>query len=99
MAPSLRFSPEGRFRIVQFTDTHFRDGDAADRRTAGLIEAVIEDEQPDLVVLTGDVVEGSTPPIRPLRGGWPLLPSRAARCPGLRSSGTTTMRGDWTGRV
>jgi len=55
---TLRFGPDGRFRIVQLTDTHFRDGDEADRRTAALIEAVLDEERPDLVVLTGDVVEG-----------------------------------------
>jgi predicted MPP superfamily phosphohydrolase len=58
----LRFRPDGRFRIVQFTDTHLRDGDADDRRTSALIAEVLDQEQPDLAVLTGDVVQGEHAP-------------------------------------
>ena len=59
--PELRFSPDGRFRIVQFTDTHFREdgGDAA--KEAALLSAlvgILDVEQPGLVVFTGDVVTG-----------------------------------------
>ena len=54
----LRFSPEGRFRIVQFTDTHFEEGEAeAEKRASTLatIVSVLDAERPDLVVFTGDV--------------------------------------------
>jgi hypothetical protein len=54
-----RFRADGRFRIVQFTDTHFCDGSATDRRTAFLMERVLVAERPDLVVLTGDVIDGA----------------------------------------
>jgi 3',5'-cyclic AMP phosphodiesterase CpdA len=47
---------------VQLTDIHWRNGDAADRRSRALVEHVLETERPDLVVLTGDVVEGSEAP-------------------------------------
>src|SRR5262245_49276325 len=59
MASSLRFAPDGRFRIVQFTDTHFWDGAQRDARTRRLMRRVLAAEQPALVVLTGDVLEGS----------------------------------------
>jgi hypothetical protein len=58
----LRFRSDGRFRIVQFTDTHLCDGSQDDLRTVALMEQVLEAEQPELVVLTGDVIEGGRAP-------------------------------------
>jgi 3',5'-cyclic AMP phosphodiesterase CpdA len=56
---SLRFRPDGTFTIVQFTDLHWKNGDEKDRRTGKLMESVLAQEQPDLIVLTGDVVDGA----------------------------------------
>ena len=50
----LRFGPDGTFTVVQFTDT--QDDQDIDPRTVQLIEAVLDDRQPDLVVFTGDNV-------------------------------------------
>jgi hypothetical protein len=58
----LRFRSDGRFRIVQLTDTHFWDGGRRDARTRGLISRLLDLEAPDLVVLTGDIVEGERSP-------------------------------------
>lgn len=58
MAQDLRFREDGSFTIVQFTDTHFKNGEPADDQTAALMAAVLDAEQPDLVVYTGDMVEG-----------------------------------------
>jgi hypothetical protein len=55
----LSFRPDGRFTIVQFTDTHLA-GDPRDVMTYELMGRVIEQERPDLVFLTGDVVHPST---------------------------------------
>lgn len=52
--PGLRFRPDGTFRIVQFTDT--QDDQDMDPRTVRLLEAVLDDQRPDLVVFTGDNV-------------------------------------------
>jgi len=59
MSNHLKFRQDGTFKIVQFTDIHMgedkeevRDKDA---RSAALIERIIAAEQPDLVVLTGDL--------------------------------------------
>ncbi len=49
---NLRFNPDGTFKIVQFTDT--QDDQDIDPRTVALIEAVLADQKPDLVVFTGD---------------------------------------------
>ncbi|MFC1661508.1 metallophosphoesterase family protein [Gemmatimonadota bacterium] len=50
----LHFSAEGIFTIAHFTDT--QDDQEIDPRTVRLIEAVLEDQRPDLVVFTGDNV-------------------------------------------
>ncbi len=52
--PVLRFRPDGTFTIVHFTDT--QDDQEMDPRTVRLIEAVLDDQRPDLVVFTGDNV-------------------------------------------
>ncbi len=57
--PPLRFRPDGTFTIAQFTDLHWQNGNEEDRRTRALMERVLEAEQPDLVVLTGDVIAGN----------------------------------------
>jgi 3',5'-cyclic AMP phosphodiesterase CpdA len=58
----LRFRKDGTFTIAQLTDVHWRNGDAVDLRSRALVESVLDAERPDLVVLTGDVVEGSEAP-------------------------------------
>lgn len=61
-ASKLRFRPDNTFKIVQFTDT--QDNQNTDPRTIRLIETVLDDQRPDLVVFTGDNIarHGSTPP-------------------------------------
>ena len=70
--PELRFSKEGKFKIVQFTDTHYSDLESKEKgesrevmaaRAAKLKESlfatmnrVLDDERPNLVVFTGDNV-------------------------------------------
>jgi hypothetical protein len=58
MTGRLQFRADGLFTIVQFTDTHWQNGGPADVQTAALMATVLDAERPDLVVLTGDVVEG-----------------------------------------
>jgi hypothetical protein len=54
--PVLRFDQAGKFKIVQFTDIHFQYNSYRSDSSLILMKTVIEKEQPDLVVLTGDVV-------------------------------------------
>ncbi len=58
MNRTLRFRRDGSFTIVQFTDTHFENGRGEDRLTSALMAQVLDLEQPDLVILTGDVIGG-----------------------------------------
>ncbi len=60
--PALRFRDDGAFTIVQLTDLHARDGGTAERRTVEVVAGVLDEERPDLVVLTGDVVDGGESP-------------------------------------
>ena len=66
---SLSFRPDGTFTIVQFTDVHWQDGGAKDRKSLALMEAVLDAEKPDLVVYTGDIVQSgrSEKPIQAFR--------------------------------
>lgn len=56
--PALKFNADKKFKIVQFTDVHYIDGDP---RSAGSLENIAETldaEKPDLVIITGDVIYG-----------------------------------------
>ncbi len=52
----LRFHKNKQFKIVQFTDT--QDDHEIDPRTVALMEAVLDDQKPNLVVFTGDNING-----------------------------------------
>ncbi|MDR0845172.1 MAG: metallophosphoesterase family protein [Tannerella sp.] len=55
--PVLKFNKNGRFRIVQFTDTHLRGNCWQSDSVLILIRRVIEMERPDFVIFTGDVIQ------------------------------------------
>ncbi|GAA1487484.1 metallophosphoesterase [Brachybacterium sacelli] len=57
MRDELCFRDDGTFTVVQFNDT--QDGHRTDVRTTALQEAVLEEVRPDLVVINGDVIDGS----------------------------------------
>ena len=54
----LKFRSDYRFKIVQFTDIHWHNGEAPDKQSAALMQQVMKAESPDLVVLTGDILAG-----------------------------------------
>lgn len=62
----LRFSDDGKFKIVQFTDAHVR-SDKPDEmsKTVDRLKWIIAEESPDMVIFTGDVVSG-----RPAVKAW-----------------------------
>lgn len=61
----LTFNRQGEFKIVQFTDLHWNPQSASRKHTIQTIQTVIREEQPDLIVLTGDIVTNS-----PAIEGW-----------------------------
>lgn len=54
--PTLKFNEEGKFKIIQITDTHFILGNSASDVVPALLNEIIEEEKPDLLVFTGDMV-------------------------------------------
>ena len=54
-AQNLHFK-DGKFKIVQFTDLHYKLGNPASRQATDCLYEIVKAEQPDLVVLTGDVI-------------------------------------------
>lgn len=65
--PEVRFK-DGKLRIAQFTDVHWdtgESGNGSDDFLPKLIKGIVESENPDVLVFTGDVVTGE-----PLVEGW-----------------------------
>lgn len=58
MKNTLKFRSDCRFKIVQFTDIHWHNGEAPDEQSAVLMRKIIRAESPDLIVLTGDILAG-----------------------------------------
>ncbi|KAI8598977.1 Metallo-dependent phosphatase-like protein [Dissophora ornata] len=70
--PKLRFKQDGSFKIAQFADIHMATGPhschnapssmacTGDINTLEMMERMLDSEQPDLVVYTGDNVDGLT---------------------------------------
>ncbi|MCM0647922.1 metallophosphoesterase family protein [Clostridium swellfunianum] len=56
LKPDLKFNTDGKFKIVQFAD--IQDGPMTDPRTISLMNKILDYEKPDLVVLTGDNIDG-----------------------------------------
>lgn len=59
MNSQLRFRKDGTFRVLQLAD--IQDGPEVSQDAIDLIEAAIEESDPDLVVLTGDQIRGYDP--------------------------------------
>lgn len=55
---SLKFNTNGKFKIVQFTDVHYIFNDERSAVSIERINQVLDDEKPDLVMFTGDVIYG-----------------------------------------
>jgi hypothetical protein len=58
MTDSLRFRSDGTFTIAVIEDVHWRNGEPDDQRSAALMSAILGAEQPDLVVVNGDLIHG-----------------------------------------
>ncbi len=65
--PVLKFDANKKFKIVQFTDTHIKPNDKESNVAIQMINKVLDDEKPDLVVFTGDVVTDN-----PVAKGWEM---------------------------
>lgn len=57
-AQNLKFNTNGKFKIVQFTDVHYIFNDPRAEVAIERINEVLNAENPDLVMFTGDVIYG-----------------------------------------
>lgn len=55
VAQNLRFH-DGKFKIVQFTDLHYKLGNPMSKQATECLYEVVKAENPDLIIFTGDVI-------------------------------------------
>lgn len=55
-ANPLQFNEDGKYKIVQFNDT--QDNDDIDVRTVELMGTLLDEQNPDLVIINGDMLNG-----------------------------------------
>jgi hypothetical protein len=89
----LSFKKDGKFKIVQFTDIHYKTGSESSVKTIRMMTRIIEAENPDLVVYTGDIIT-----CNPQRQGWDEVLAVAAdrRIPYAVVLGNHDDEHDWT---
>lgn len=58
----LKFDENGRFKILQFTDVHFKYNSYRSDSALAMMKRAVVEEKPGLVVLTGDIVCSSNTP-------------------------------------
>lgn len=52
----LNFNKDKKFKIIQFTDIHYKPGNESSIAALALLGEAIDAEKPDLVVITGDLI-------------------------------------------
>ncbi len=55
-AQSLKFNEKGLFKIVQFTDLHYKTGVKESQAALQNMRSVLDTEKPDFVIFTGDLI-------------------------------------------
>lgn len=58
VAAALHYRPDGKFKVLQLTDTHYIQGDPRSERALRNVEEMLDAEKPDFVIHTGDVIYG-----------------------------------------
>lgn len=57
--PELKFNSSKQFKIIQFTDIHFKMDSYRSDSTLVLMKNLVTSEKPDLVILTGDIISSN----------------------------------------
>ena len=58
IAAGLKYRADGKFKILQLTDTHYVEGDPRSERALKNVIEMLDAEKPDFVIHTGDIVYG-----------------------------------------
>ncbi len=67
---SLFFREDSTYKIIQFTDVHWESHQHGNASTLKVMNAVLEKEKPDMVVLTGDIVLSKYKNFEELKLAW-----------------------------
>jgi len=65
---TLKFNIDGTFKIVQFTDIHWKNESSQNSALLGLMSGILDRERPDMVVYTGDIITSEPAP-----KGWQTI--------------------------
>jgi hypothetical protein len=65
---TYKFNEDGTFKIVQFTDIHWKNESPKNSALLGLMSGILDTEQPDMVVYTGDIITSE-----PAQKGWQTI--------------------------
>lgn len=52
----LAFDKNGKFKIIQFTDIHYKANSDESAKSIKMMEMLLDEEKPDMVAFTGDIV-------------------------------------------
>lgn len=55
-AQELKFNNSGQFKIIQFTDIHYKIDQEDSNASIAMMNSTLDNEKPDLVVFTGDII-------------------------------------------
>ena len=58
IARDFRYGPDGTFKVLQLTDTHYIAGDPRSERALSTVREMLDAERPDFVIHTGDIIFG-----------------------------------------
>ena len=58
IAREFQYRPDGTFKVLQLTDTHYITGDPRSERALSTVREMLDTERPDLVIHTGDILFG-----------------------------------------
>ncbi|EGG17796.1 hypothetical protein DFA_08796 [Cavenderia fasciculata] len=58
--PVLKYNLQGKFKIVQFTDLHYGEGEDENTQTYAIQELIMEKENPDFCMFSGDMISGNS---------------------------------------
>ena len=71
----FKFNPDGKFKILHLTDTHYVSGDPRSERALKNVIEMLDSEKPDLVIHTGDIIFG-----RPAEESLPYIRAQNSLC-------------------
>lgn len=92
-AQDLKFDKSGQFKIVQFTDIHYKIDKEASSASLDMMRSTLDAEKPHLVVFTGDVISSSNEAAKSWDNVLEIVISR--KIPYMVTLGNHDDEGEW----